>query len=122
MVLEYKWAYGSEGNALVGKHIFQVVTTGGQQENYCKTGKDRFTIYELLEPFNQTAKVCKMHYLPPYVIHGTFSMQKPDYLEAGKQYGKLLSLLLEHPLDEKDFSDLFYLNEWFTKITLPNGN
>ncbi len=122
MVLEYRWAYGSEGNALVGKHIFQVVTTGGKQENYCKTGKDRFTIYELLEPFNQTAKVCKMHYLPPYVIHGTFDMQKQDYQEAGRRYGILLSYLLENKIDERDFSDLLYMNEWLNKIEVPNGN
>lgn len=84
LVLEYKWAYGSEGNQLEGKFIFQAITTGGRKDNYCETGRDRFTIYELLEPFNQTAQVCKMHYLPPYVVHGTFSMNDDDYKQAGK--------------------------------------
>lgn len=122
LVLEYRWAYGSEGNALVGKYIFQVVTTGGKQENYCKTGKDRFTIYELLEPFNQTAKVCKMHYLPPYVVHGTFDMQAEDYKKAGAQYGALLEFLLTNRLDENEFSKMIYMNDWFQQITVPNGN
>ena len=122
MVLEYRWAYGSEGNALVGKHIFQVVTTGGKQENYCKKGRDRFTIYDLLEPFNQTAQVCKMHYLPPYVVHGTFDMQSEDYKEAGQQYGDLLKFLLTTSLDSKEFSKTLYMNDWFHKITTHNGN
>jgi glutathione-regulated potassium-efflux system ancillary protein KefG len=57
LVLEFGWAYGKEGNNLKNKTLFQVITTGGSQENYCATGRDRFTIPELLEPFNQTAKV-----------------------------------------------------------------
>ena len=66
MVLEHNWAYGKKGTALQDKIIFQVITTGGDKENYCETGSDRYTIVELLEPFNQTAKVCNMMYLPPF--------------------------------------------------------
>ena len=112
LVLEYKWAYGSEGNQLEGKFIFQAITTGGREQNYCATGRDRFTIYELLEPFNQTAQVCKMHYLPPYVIHGTFSMNDDDYEKTGENYGQLLNRLLENPIDKKKFANLQYLNDW----------
>lgn len=112
LVLEYKWAYGSEGNQLEGKFIFQAITTGGRKDNYCETGRDRFTIYELLEPFNQTAQVCKMHYLPPYVVHGTFGMNDDDYKQAGKDYGVLLNRLLEEPLEQQKFKDMQYLNYW----------
>ncbi|WP_339610329.1 NAD(P)H-dependent oxidoreductase [uncultured Planktosalinus sp.] len=122
MVLEYKWAYGSEGNALVGKHVFQVLTTGGRQENYCTTGRDRFTIYELLEPFNQTAKVCKMNYLPPFVVHGTFSMKKDDYIKAGVSYGNLLTYLLEHKIEYSEFENLLYMNDWLDQKNTVNGN
>ena len=57
MVLEHNWAYGKKGTALKDKIVFQVITTGGDKENYCETGSDRYTIVELLEPFNQTEKV-----------------------------------------------------------------
>lgn len=122
MVLEYKWAYGSEGNALVGKHVFQVLTTGGRKENYCTTGRDRYTIYELLEPFNQTAKVCKMNYLPPFVVHGTFSMQDEDYKDAGKSYGNLLKYLLSHKINPLEFHEFLYMNDWLNQKITVNGN
>lgn len=32
MVLEYNWAYGSKGDALRNKLIFQVITTGGKRK------------------------------------------------------------------------------------------
>jgi glutathione-regulated potassium-efflux system ancillary protein KefG len=115
LVLEYKWAYGTTGTALQGKYVFQAITTGGRKENYCDTGKDRFTIYELLDPFNQTAQVCQMHYLPPYVIHGTFQMEAKDYKKAGEEYGRLIAYLLDHKLTPLEFRDLLYLNDWFDK-------
>ncbi|MEA1787416.1 NAD(P)H-dependent oxidoreductase [Arenibacter sp. GZD96] len=121
LVLEYKWAYGSEGNALEGKYVFQVVTTGGNQENYCKTGRDRFTIYELLEPFNQTAQVCKMKYLPPYVVHGTFDMEIRDYVQAGKAYGSLLNHILTTGFSEADFKNHVYMNDWYTSLNTAHG-
>lgn len=115
LVLEYKWAYGNTGTALQGKFIFQAITTGGRKENYCDTGRDRFTIYELLDPFNQTAQVCQMHYLPPYVIHGTFKMNTSDYKTAGKEYGELISYLLKTELSSLEFKGFNYLNDWFSK-------
>ena len=84
MVLEHNWAYGKKGTALKDKIVFQVITTGGDKENYCETGSDRYTIVELLEPFNQTAKVCNMMYLPPFVVHGTHNMSTEDYKKNGQ--------------------------------------
>lgn len=34
LVLEFEWAYGPGGNALQGKKIFKVITTGGASEAY----------------------------------------------------------------------------------------
>lgn len=56
MVLEYGWAYGKFGLALQDKVIFQTITTGGSQENYCAEGRENHTVLELLEPFKQTSK------------------------------------------------------------------
>lgn len=115
MVLEYNWAYGSKGNALRNKLIFQVITTGGQKENYAATGKDRYTIQDLLEPFNQTAQVCKMIYLPPYVIHGTHLMNDVDYDKSGQAYGTFLSTLLSMDVPTKEILKYAYLNDWSDK-------
>jgi glutathione-regulated potassium-efflux system ancillary protein KefG len=116
MVLEYDWAYGKNGNALQGKSIFQVITTGGAKENYCATGKDRFTIPELLEPFNQTAKVCKMNYLPPFVVHGTHKMNEKEAFNYGKTYAELLLFLTKNEINTIEINQHFYINEWFTKL------
>lgn len=122
MVLEYNWAYGANGNALKDKVIFQVITTGGKKENYATTGRDRFTIQELLEPFNQTAKVCKMVYLPPYVLHGTHLMKADDYEASGKAYGNLLSILLKMELPKEQILKYPYFNEWCQNEMTAYGN
>jgi glutathione-regulated potassium-efflux system ancillary protein KefG len=116
MVLEYDWAYGKKGKALRNKFIFQAITTGGAKENYCKTGRDRFTIPDLLEPFNQTAKVCNMSYLPPFVVHGTHKMDKNEALDYAKTYAELLLFLTKNEINPEEIKNNFYLNEWFLKI------
>lgn len=116
MVLEYNWAYGKLGNALNGKFIFQTITTGGKQENYCATGKDKYTMLELLEPFIQTARVCKMNYLPPFVVHGTHRISKEEIEKESVNYAKILNHLLTCSLDVSEFQNFNYLNNWFQKI------
>ncbi|GGD26063.1 NAD(P)H-dependent oxidoreductase [Flavobacterium orientale] len=112
LVLEYNWAYGKSGNALKDKIIFQAITTGGSEENYCSEGRDRFTISELLEPFNQTAMVCKMNYLPPFVIHGTHKMNSKEALDKSRMYNKLLQHLIENGIGKETFENYPYLNQW----------
>ena len=72
LVLEFGWAHGSGGDALQGKIAFNVVTTGGARESYQRTGRNRFTIGEFLVPFDQTASLCDMIYLPPFAVQGTY--------------------------------------------------
>lgn len=118
LVLEHGWAYGKEGVELMGKKIFQVITTGGQKENYTPQGKDHFTIAQLLEPFCQTAQVCNMHYLPPFVVHGTHSMDAAEMDNYGRLYGGLLNLLEQHDLDITETHGHRYLNDWLHKKLL----
>lgn len=117
MVLEFGWAYGKNGNALTNKMIFQMITVGGVKDNYCAEGRDRFTIPDLLEPFNQTARLCNMEYLPPYVVHGTHNMNLPKAKEYGVQYNRLLYYLAQNTIDPAEISDYFYMNEWFNSLT-----
>ena len=116
MVLEYNWAYGKNGIALEGKIIFQVITTGGDRDNYCETGSHRYSIIQLLEPFIQTAKVCNMLYLPPYVVHGTHNMTEEDYAKNGLVYGYFLDYIENNNLDSDEIMQYHYLNEWFATI------
>lgn len=116
MVLEHGWAYGKKGLALKDKIIFQAITTGGNKENYCETGRDRYSIPDLLEPFNQTAKVCNMEYLPPFVVHGTHNMTEDGYQQHGQVYNALLRYLESNDINTDDISKYHYLNDWFEQI------
>ena len=71
VVLEHGFAYGAEGRALEGKLALQAVTTGGGLESYRRAGTNRYTVREFLAPFEQSARLCRMRYLPPFVVHGT---------------------------------------------------
>lgn len=112
IVLEHGWAYGREGKALAGKKLLQVITTGGRKENYCAQGRDRFTIQQLLEPFCQTARVCNLTYLPPFVVHGTHSMDEQGYIDSANQYRYVLEYLENRELDVSEISAYDYFNDW----------
>jgi len=117
LVLEHGWAYGREGFALKGKLLLQAITTGGKKENYCATGSNNFTILQLLEPFCQTAKVCNMTYLPPFVVHGTHSMDADGYQKYGNLYEQVLLFLEHKTLNFEDLDKHSYFNDYIqTKI------
>ncbi len=99
LVLEHGWAYGSAGHALRGKHFLNVITAGGGAEAYQHKGYNRFTIREFLAPLEQTARLCGMVFLPPYVIHGTHSMTADDIDEAAARYRTLLAALRDDQID-----------------------
>ena len=55
LVLEYGFAYGSDGTALQGKVLFNALTAGGLEAAYRAEGYNHFTLRELLAPLEQTA-------------------------------------------------------------------
>ena len=70
-VLEAGYAYPPKlGRALHGKHWLSVITTGGPDWSYRSGGYNNFTMSELLRPFQQTAYLCGMKWLPPFIVHG----------------------------------------------------
>lgn len=69
VVLARGYAYGPGSGALQGKRWWQVVTTGGRPDAYSPQGYNRFTLDELLRPFEATAHMCGMQWLPPTALH-----------------------------------------------------
>jgi glutathione-regulated potassium-efflux system ancillary protein KefG len=90
LVLEHGWAYGSQGAALQGKKMLSVITTGGRESAYQPDGYNRFTIRQLLAPLEQTARLCGMEFLPPFVAHGTHRMTIDEMKGHGADYRRLL--------------------------------
>lgn len=93
MVLEYNWAYGPEGNALESKKCINVITTGGSREVYCSEGSNSFSVNEFLRPFQQTANLCGMTYLPPFTVMGTHLLTNEELEVHATQYEELIRLL-----------------------------
>ena len=110
LVLEHGWAYGHQGNALKGKKLLNVITTGGREEAYRKDGHNRFTIREFLTPFNQMAHLCSMDYLPPYVIHGTHELTDMDIENQERDYLRTLQAICDGRIDFEKASEYPRLN------------
>ncbi len=72
-VLDYGWAYGVGGRALVGKDFWLVATTGGPETSYHPSSYNRYFFDAFLPPYEQTAALCGMRFLPPLMFHGARS-------------------------------------------------
>jgi glutathione-regulated potassium-efflux system ancillary protein KefG len=112
IVLEFGWAYGPGGTKLQGKIIFNTITSGGQRSAYSKEGYNRFTVKELLAPFNQTAALCKMTYLPPFALHGTHRLTKEEAFQTAGLYQRLIEVLRQGDFSSEEAQSFPYLNDW----------
>ncbi|MDP3761556.1 MAG: NAD(P)H-dependent oxidoreductase [Ramlibacter sp.] len=69
-VLTYGWAYGHGGTALQGKDLWLAATTGGPESSYHPQSYNRYFFDAFLPPYEQTAALCGMRFLPPLLLHG----------------------------------------------------
>lgn len=69
-VLAHGWAYGHGGDALRGRDLWLVATTGGPESSYHPQGYNRYFFDAFLPPYEQTAALCGLRFLPPMVLHG----------------------------------------------------
>lgn len=99
LVLEHGWAYGSQGRELDGKTIICALSTGGRAEAYCSEGYNRFTVRQLLAPIEQTAQLCGMRYLPPFIVYGTHQLEPDQIAASAARYRALLEGSVEGRLD-----------------------
>ncbi len=116
LVLEFEWAYGPGGNALQGKFIFNSITTGGAQQAYQPTGHNHYTIKQFLHPFEQTARLCKMHYLPPFAVQGTHKLTVEQLEGNASQYEAMIKYFLGNKPEPEQYMHLDFLNQMFEPI------
>jgi glutathione-regulated potassium-efflux system ancillary protein KefG len=114
LVLEHGWAYGKQGHALDGKKIFNAITSGTEMEAYQSEGLQRNTIREFLLPFERTAQLCRMIYLPPFWIPGTHRLNPDQIPKYSNQYRNLLILIRDSKPDDKKIQAVSFLNELVT--------
>ena len=70
-VLAFGWAYGPDGTALRTKDLWLAATTGGPEDSYRPDSYNRYFFDAFLPPYEQTAALCGMRFLPPLMLHGT---------------------------------------------------
>ena len=121
MVLQHGWAYGHEGQMLAGKTMMNVVTTGGPEKAYSQDGYNHFTMRQLFAPLEQTATLCRMRYLAPFVIHGTHRMDKETLNKHLVDYKTLLKSLLNDEIDLEKASQSYRLNSDLS-VLMKGGN
>lgn len=84
-VLTYGWAYGEgengQGRALQGKDLWLVATTGGAQSSYHPQGYNRYFFDAFLPPYEQSAALCGMRFLPPLILHGAHTVSREVLLQ-----------------------------------------
>ena len=90
-VLTYGFAYGPGGDALHGKRLQLVTSTGGPESSYTPTGHNRFTMAELLRPLEATAHLCGLEMAEPLVLHAARQVTPEDLAAHAARYRELLS-------------------------------
>ena len=93
-VLAFGWAYGPGGTALRGKDLWLVATTGGPEDSYHPDSYNRYFFDAFLPPYEQTAALCGMRFLPPLLLHGAHRAEEAEVAAHAKVYADRLA---SHP-------------------------
>lgn len=95
LVLSRGFAYGAGGDRLAGRTMQLAVSTSAPAEAFGPDGYQNFPLRTFLTPFEQTARLCGMRFLAPYVrhdaLHGDGSAHAQGFarLLAGLRDGRL---------------------------------
>jgi len=90
-VLAFGWAYGPDGRALRGKDLWLVASTGGPEDSYRPDSYNRYFFDAFLPPYEQTAALCGMRFLPPLVLHGAHKASEADLAAHAATYAQKLA-------------------------------
>ncbi len=89
-MLSYGWAYGSKGTKLKGKDFILAITIGGPESDYQAGGKNKFTTSELTKPFQATANLIGMRFLPIFKRYGVRLFSGEDLQKSAEDLVKYL--------------------------------
>jgi len=111
LVLEHGFAYGRQGTMLKGKCVLTAITTGGRREAYSQGGFNNYTIRQFLAPYEQTARLCNMQYLPPFVVHGSHLLSEEEIRINAMLYKDAVLALRDGLLEDDELRKAEYLND-----------
>ncbi len=94
-VLSKGFAFGDEC-ALEGKYWRSVITTGGKKAAFSPSGYNKYPLEQILQPFELSASLCKMHWLEPLVLYWSRKVDDVERLQHAKSYIEWLKAPLIH--------------------------
>jgi len=86
----FGWAYGPGGQALRGQHLWLATSTGGSESSYHSNGYNRYFFDAFLPPYDQTAALTGMRFLPPLVLHGAHRASAAELDAHADTFGQRL--------------------------------
>ncbi|MFT4736360.1 MAG: glutathione-regulated potassium-efflux system ancillary protein KefG [Cyclobacteriaceae bacterium] len=110
-VLEFNWAYGPRGVFLKGKIVMNLITAGGSAKAYQATGSNHYSIREFLRPFEQTARLCHMSYLPPFAVLNSYRQTSKALQQYKDHLRSLLEAFQQKNFDPASYKDALFMNE-----------
>ncbi|GAK83122.1 glutathione-regulated potassium-efflux system ancillary protein KefG [Vibrio ponticus] len=119
LVLEYGFAYGSQGTALKGKRFMCALSAGGRADAYQTEGYNHFTIRELLYPMEQMAALTGMKYIAPLALFGARTAKEEGRItQHVERWKKLLNALVSDQFDYKRAYEVEKLNPYLKQLIL----
>ncbi|WP_114765563.1 NAD(P)H-dependent oxidoreductase [Vibrio rhodolitus] len=119
LVLEYGFAYGSQGTALKGKRFMCALSAGGRADAYQTEGYNHFTIRELLYPMEQMAALTGMKYMAPLALFGARTAKEEGRItQHVERWKKLLTALVSDQFDYKRAYEVEKLNPYLKQLIL----
>jgi len=116
LVLEHGFAYGDGGDKLAGKALMFALTAAGPETAYRPQGYQHYRLREFTRPLEQTARLCQMRFLAPYVLYG--ALKAPSDGRASAHLAGYRRLLVSLRDDRYDL-DRAEASEVVTAETLP---
>ncbi len=109
-VFAFGWAYGPGGDALAGKSLWLAASTGGPETSYRPDGYNRYFFDAFLPPYEQTAALVGMRWLPPLLLHGAHRAPAADLEAHASLFGQRLATWPHWPELLADGEDAATLN------------
>jgi glutathione-regulated potassium-efflux system ancillary protein KefF len=96
-VFAFGWAYGPGGHTLAGKDLWLVTSTGGAEDSYRPQGTNRHFFDAFLPPYEQTAALCGMRFLPPLALHGAHRVADAELAAHAQVFAERLQTYPDWP-------------------------
>lgn len=83
-VLDYGWAFGTDGDKLHNKELLIATTTGA--DGYSRGGEVKYSVEELLRPFQAANNLIGTRYLKPFIINNSMAIDANQIEKYAKEY------------------------------------